>query len=175
MVRQSTSAWVTKAERRRIYEAVVEGDGLAVAAWRPNGRFVYVNRALCRLTGYETTDLRGIFLSNIIQAPERRAFQDDILDRLSGSGPVSGETTLRKQDGSLLPVSISSVKCRPEGKEKQLIASTFRSATDMHATLAGLLQTERLSAMGTILAGMSHELNNPLSVICGYAELAVET
>lgn len=35
----------------------------------------------------------------------------------------------------------------------------------------GLLQTEKLRAMGEMTAGVAHELNNPLTAVLGYAEL----
>src|SRR3546814_6190196 len=38
-----------------------------------------------------------------------------------------------------------------------------------------LYQSEKLSTLGALLAGVAHELNNPLSVVVGHAQLMKET
>jgi signal transduction histidine kinase len=45
---------------------------------------------------------------------------------------------------------------------------------ELEKLMAGKVQSERLSAMGYIAASVSHELNDPLTVISGYAQLGVK-
>lgn len=44
----------------------------------------------------------------------------------------------------------------------------------LRRTQAELVQNEKLSALGGMLAGLAHELNNPLATVLGYGELLVE-
>ena len=52
---------------------------------------------------------------------------------------------------------------------------SFRDVTERTQSEQALRQTEKLAAMGSLLAGVAHELNNPLSVILGQAELLRRT
>jgi signal transduction histidine kinase len=49
------------------------------------------------------------------------------------------------------------------------------SVTTLKDTRARLLQSEKLSAVGEFIAGVAHELNNPLTVLVGYAQLLEES
>ena len=46
-----------------------------------------------------------------------------------------------------------------------------KSLSELQDTQSYLVQTERLSAVGQLVAGVAHELNNPLAIIIGYAQL----
>ena len=54
----------------------------------------------------------------------------------------------------------------------RLYEETCRAYEDLRKTQEQLLQSEKMSAVGQLIAGVAHELNNPLTAILGYAQLA---
>src|SRR6202142_1165308 len=53
----------------------------------------------------------------------------------------------------------------------QLYEETCRAYDDLRKTQEQLLQSEKMSAVGQLISGVAHELNNPLTAILGYAQL----
>ncbi|MEM9096101.1 MAG: PAS-domain containing protein [Pseudomonadota bacterium] len=111
-----------------------------------------------------------------VDLEERKAYRE-ILDR---AGKVDGlEVTLLRADGSAAPTLLSARLV--ESKGEQMIVAFMFDMTErlaMERELANqtemLHQSEKLSALGELLAGVAHELNNPLSVVVGHALMLEE-
>ncbi len=58
-----------------------------------------------------------------------------------------------------------------EAHAAELEAQVMERNRELEAQRAALIQTEKVAAMGQLLAGVAHELNNPMSTIVGYTQL----
>ncbi|NIR32732.1 MAG: PAS domain S-box protein [Gammaproteobacteria bacterium] len=133
---------------------------------------------------YESPACERLFGGPTDKAVENFADPADRLPyiaRLREHGMVDEyEARLKRTDGSAFPGAISARLIRFKGEE--VIVSTTHDMTERRTVEAqmarqreALYQSEKLSALGQLLASVSHELNNPLSVVVGQALLLQET
>ena len=97
--------------------------------------------------------------------------QDGVVDGL--------EQILKRRDGSTFPAATTSRMIEYEGEPAfvtSVVDLTERRAaeSEMQRQRENLHQSEKLAALGALLAGVAHELNNPLSVVVGYASMLKE-
>lgn len=63
----------------------------------------------------------------------------------------------------------------PEISKLELLANDLGVAIDRAYLQRELVRSEKLAGMGQLVAGVAHELNNPLTAVLGYAEMMIET
>lgn len=119
-----------------------------------------------------------VHAANNFANPEDRTLYVDLL---KSEGYVeSFQTMLRRNDGTEFPGSLSGRLIEYDGEQVIVFASTdltrqLEIEAEMTRQREALHQGEKLSALGELLSGIAHELNNPLSVLVGQALLLKET
>jgi two-component system NtrC family sensor kinase len=65
----------------------------------------------------------------------------------------------------------------PRGGRPRSVIALEKAVETLKTTQAQLIQSEKLSAVGQFVAGVTHELNNPLTAVIGFADLlsSIET
>ncbi len=157
---------------RRLVESFPD---LVIALDR-EGRYTFVSPRSTELLGFLPEQLIGSLFSERIEPHSRidvQAFLDSIISGQCSNG--STEFLIRRNDGETrLFRATASPLMDASGRIAGVIAAA-RDTTDSKRMEQQLIQNERLAAMGQMIAGVAHELNNPLTAVLGVTELLRDT
>ncbi|PYT35976.1 MAG: hypothetical protein DMF52_08910 [Acidobacteria bacterium] len=133
------------------------------------GRFTEFSRGGETMLGLRRSEVLGTNCLDLYPETEARG---RIQKLLGDSQPLQGvETTIRTRDGSARDVLVAASPLRDEAGAPYGTVGIIKDITDLKAARRSLQVSEKLSAMGELVSGVAHELNNPLTGVLGYAQL----
>jgi two-component system NtrC family sensor kinase len=137
------------------------------------GLVSYANRR-CFEAGYREQDLLGRPLIELV-TPARRPLLVEALERtLQGAALDNLEIPLFRGSGTPGQFSISLSPMRDEQGEINSVVVVMTDITDAASLQAKLMHTEKMAALGQLVSGVAHEVNNPLAAIVGFTDLLLE-
>jgi two-component system cell cycle sensor histidine kinase/response regulator CckA len=159
-------------ERREVEEALklseasfrilLEGVPDAAAIQR-DGRIVYANMALVTTLGFDRPEqLAGRSLAHFIE-DDIEAIPGPPPDPSGIKGMITGERRLVRRDGKTRVAELVSLPLLFDGAPA--VVSIARDVTEQRQLQARLTLADRLASVGTLAAGIAHEINNPLSFV----------
>jgi len=160
-----------KEERKRV-EDILKALPVAIISIDETGVISFANPQAGKLFGIPEEDCLGHLYSSFFEAHSCSPLQDLVASALQeGRGVILEEVTCGGSEKEML-LQINIVLLR-EGIAQKGVLVALDDVTEKKRLEREIANSEKLSAIGEMAAGLIHEINNPLSIISGRAQLLV--
>jgi len=157
----------------RLLAQVIEQARDLIVVLTPDGRCRHANAAFCKAVGRSKEELANLTARDLLAHETLSA--SEIQSSARQGGAWRGTVTRIRKDGTTFPVSASIAPLVDEHGAATHVVSVEQDISEERRLKEQLIHSERLSAVGQLVAGVAHEINNPLQAVMGFTELLIET
>ncbi|HEY9074524.1 MAG TPA: ATP-binding protein [Desulfobaccales bacterium] len=172
--REVDSATTDLRRSREQYKSVVENARDFIFLLNEKGNFISANTAAARALGMPAAGIAGKGLEAFFAPDDAKAMMIYVQDVVDGRKSLEVKSVAHIRDQvywlstHLVPVF------GEDGRTVEWVLVMSRDLTESHRMEEQLFQTEKLASLGTLSAGVAHEINNPLAVILGFTEILLD-
>ncbi len=160
------------------FRTIAEGHPVPLAiVRRMDQKLVYASPPLAAFLGLSLAELYQVDLRNFYAEPEDRRRLAEMLNAEQHVEQM--EIDVRRPDGRVVTAAVTCKLMDYQGEEALVtsivdLTDKKRAEAEIARQRQALHQAEKLNALGSLLANVAHELNNPLSVVVGYATMQLD-
>lgn len=139
------------------------------------GRVTFTSPRIKDVLGYPAEQLVGEEFGTAIHRDDLPAIKEMFRKLVTGeTGSVLCEYRTLHRDGTWRILRASASPLFDSQHKISGVVASIRDVTEAKNTEKQLLQKEKMAAMGEMMSGVAHELNNPLTAIIGISDLLLE-
>ena len=132
------------------------------------------NAALVKLTGFGRERVLADDLFAFVPVDERSNLGEVLLRGFGGEAVAGYETRLLREDGAEVRVAVNTAPILAATGDVDGVVAIGQDLTLVRSLQAAAEHAERLAGIGRLVAGVVHELNNPLTAVNMYSDVLVE-
>jgi two-component system NtrC family sensor kinase len=136
------------------------------------GHYTFVSPRVKDILGYEPEEMQNLEFGGRTHLEDRPALLALFAEMVGGRQTFASlEVRVRNKQGEWRRLRCHFSPLFTETGKIEGVVISGRDVTELKRLEEQLIQAEKLAAMGQMLAGVAHELNNPLTAILGVTEL----
>ncbi len=160
-------------QQQRIFQTILDVTPDIVSLQDQSLRYRAVNKAFCRFVGLEEKDILGKTDEELVPAGEALQNSEESKEVLRRKNTISIEKQIGRVNQGLWLHVIKSAVLNNEGEATGVLC-TSRDITEIKELQERIIRSQRMETIGQLAAGVAHEINTPLGIILGYAQLSLE-
>ena len=160
--------------RERVLAAALATMDQPVLILGIDAKVQYANSAAIKEYGYDPSEVVGLSVDDFVVASAQLSRRETIPVIPADETLWTGEHIHRRKDGTEFPAAVTLSHILGPDKEIVGLVIGVRNLTEERKVADHLGRTEKLAAIGELVAGVAHELNNPLTGISTFAQLLLE-
>ncbi len=163
-------------ELERLYKHIVQNVTSGLITVDRTGRVTSFNRMAEEITGHTLEEVYQKEIGNLFPGFLNLSRSNGWVSEQEWKNLSSSrwETNFRRKDGITLTLGFSVSPLKDSEDQEIGIIFIFQDLTKMREMEEDLKRADRLAAIGTLAAGMAHEIRNPLASISGSIEILKE-
>lgn len=141
----------------------------------PNGIIVYVNPAFEKITGFTSSELIGKNPRILSSGKHSKSFWTNVWQQIIDGKIWVGRIENKRKDGSPFFTELVISPIVDSGGKIAGYFGAYRDITEQIFLEKELVQSQRMESIGTLAAGIAHEVGNPLTAISSLVQVIQHT
>ena len=154
---------------RQIVETTIDG----IITVDRNGQILFANTRLAEMLGYQPQEMVGRPATNFM-TPAGQAIAKAAFKRREAGLTDSNDSTFLHRNGSEVTVHVAGTPVLDAKGIHTGSMAVVRDVTERRRMQAQLMVSDRMASVGTLAAGVAHEINNPLAAVMANLDYIAE-
>jgi len=158
-------------QSEEMYRLVVENSGDMINLHDLDGRIRYVSPATVAVLGYESAELIGRNMMELVHPDDRKTVASVMT---KGDPSITVEVRIRDKSGRWRLIESGATAVGDDAGTPTGILVIGRDVTESRHLEDQLRQSQKLEAVGSLAGGIAHDFNNVLTAVGGYSDLMLQ-